>query len=296
MVNYSIIIPHKNSYALLLKLLKTIPNLPEFEVIVVDDCSESEQIDKLKSNIFATNVKVIYQSIARGAGAARNKGIEVAKGKWLIFADSDDYFSGDMNIIVDEYRNSDADIVYFLCDSVNTVNGERAERHSLYNFYVENFSSKDGEDLLRYKYTPPWGKMIRRDIVLQNSILFDEVKTSNDVFFSIKVAYYARIVDVSKKVLYNITVTSGSLITKMDKEAVDSRYLVALRSNLFLRQIKKHKYQQSILYYCYKAPSFGLKYFLRFVALAVKYRANPFIGLSKLSSLRRVLSIRESKF
>src|SRR5690606_29417331 len=96
MIQVSIIIPHYNSTELLEKLISTIPEISSIQTIVVDDHSnefhknrlmEIEQANKNRNILFLTN-----DLDKKNAGSSRNKGLKHAKGKWVLFADSDDYF------------------------------------------------------------------------------------------------------------------------------------------------------------------------------------------------------------
>ena len=86
-INYSFIIPHKNSVKLLNRCLDSIPQREDIEIIVVDDNSDEKPIVK-------RTVEVVYLTYkeSNGAGKARNIGITKAKGRWLLFADCDDYY------------------------------------------------------------------------------------------------------------------------------------------------------------------------------------------------------------
>ena len=91
----SIIVPHFNSPALLQRLLDSIPNQENVEVLVIDDLSNShlKEYYECKDRNSDRNVIFLNNTVQnKGAGGARNVGLAHAKGKWLLFADSDDYF------------------------------------------------------------------------------------------------------------------------------------------------------------------------------------------------------------
>jgi len=48
-----------------------------------------------------------------GAGYARNIGLDQAKGKWLLFADADDFYVENMPDIIYSYADSEADVIFF---------------------------------------------------------------------------------------------------------------------------------------------------------------------------------------
>jgi len=91
MINYSIIIPHKNISQLLERCLRSIPSREDLEIIVVDDNSSHEEIANIKhfqSQPDIPDFLLLLTSEGKGAGFARNRGVERAKGKWVVFADA----------------------------------------------------------------------------------------------------------------------------------------------------------------------------------------------------------------
>ena len=95
MTQLSFVIPAYNASATIVRCLDSIYNLAltesDFEVICIDDCSKDntiaiiEEYAKLRSNI-----TLLRQTENHRQGAARNKGIAIAKGKYIVLVDSDD--------------------------------------------------------------------------------------------------------------------------------------------------------------------------------------------------------------
>lgn len=91
----SFIIPAYNASKTIVRCLDSIYTLSineaDFEVIVIDDCSKDNTIQIVeKYAITHTNVTLLRQSENHRQGAARNRGISIAKGKYIVFIDSDD--------------------------------------------------------------------------------------------------------------------------------------------------------------------------------------------------------------
>jgi glycosyltransferase involved in cell wall biosynthesis len=89
---FSIVIPYHNSSATIGRLLASIAKskkAPTLEVIVVDDAS-FEEIRNPKSEIRnKLKIKIIKLKTNRGPAVARNRGVEIARGKFVVFLDSD---------------------------------------------------------------------------------------------------------------------------------------------------------------------------------------------------------------
>lgn len=150
-------------------------------------------------------------------------------------------------------------------------------------------------DYFKCCYTVPWGKMIRRSIVMNNDIRFDEVIAGNDMWFSVNTGLIANKVTYESVPLYCITVTSNSITTTLSKDRFESRFLVTLRVNNLLRKHHKARYQISVLYFLAKAYQFGIKYMFHVWWLCIKNKSNLFIGMHKLLHISHVIRDRQNK-
>ena len=111
---FSVIIPHREIPDLLMRCLKSIPVSEDIQVIVVDD--NSPDVDTYLEKypeLSRPYLEFIRAPKNGGAGYARNIGLNHAKGKWLLFADADDFFVGNMYDIISMHVESDADVIYF---------------------------------------------------------------------------------------------------------------------------------------------------------------------------------------
>ena len=93
---------------------------------------------ELKNLNLNSNVKLIFCNVSRGAGAARNIGLTYAKGKWILFADADDFFQDGLEILLNNYLHSDVDIVYFNM-TIKNESGRQTFRHLRYSKLVKDF-------------------------------------------------------------------------------------------------------------------------------------------------------------
>ena len=237
-MNFTIIIPHKNIPNLLERLIKSIPERDDLEIIVVDDGSDFKVVDFDKFPYKdRENLQLILNRESHGAGFARNCALPLAKGKWIMFADSDDFFNKGFNDFLDEYVDSDADIVYFNANSIDTDTYEPSNRvdhlHDFINEYHNDLSH--GELEMRYLFTEPWCKMVRRDLIEQNGVRFEETSIRNDVRYSYLVGYYARKIIVDDRQLYCVTTRQDSVSRGTGRQAtLDELKVFAGWKNFFL--------------------------------------------------------------
>ena len=127
---FSIIVPFYNSSLTIKRLIDSIPERKDIEVLIADDNSREEECQMLRSSVSERpEISVLRSENNLGAGHARNMALEQAKGKWLIFADADDYFTPGFNDCLDKYADSDLDLIFFSATSVHENTGELSTRH-----------------------------------------------------------------------------------------------------------------------------------------------------------------------
>src|SRR5690625_5039373 len=174
MYDLSIIIPHYNSIDSLKKLLLSIPKRENIQIIVVDDKSEEDNYlisdDQFDHVLFLDN-----KTPNKGAGTCRNIGLDYARGKWLLFADADDFFVEKFYNIIQKYFSSKNDVIFFKPTSIAIDTGNKADRHIKYENLVKGYSEVGDRSSivrLKYRFFVPWSKLIRREFIQKNKILF----------------------------------------------------------------------------------------------------------------------------
>ncbi len=244
---FSVIVPHYNSATQLKRLIDSIPVDKSVQLIVVDDkstenVSEVERLVCDRDGIFLHNT-----TSQKGAGTCRNIGLSHAVGKWLIFADADDYFLDCAFGTLREYADSPADIVYFPPTSRYLNTDIIAKRHIPYEKLVRQYAenpSDDNEMLLRYKFMSPWSKIIRNRLVQEKQIAFDEIPASNDVMFSMIAAYNAKSIQSAMETIYCITSSENTLTTQRNEERYWARVEVFVKRYWFMLDhldVKKYR-------------------------------------------------------
>lgn len=246
-INYSIIIPHKNSTELLQYCLNSIPVRDDVQVIVVDDNSDADKVD---FNNFpkwrGTNYEYYLTKEGKGAGYARNVGLEHAKGKWVIFSDADDYFLPSFDNILNENQTSNADITFYRPQAVMlNDHNMRSNRADGYNYLIDETIKTNNTCLISLMWMSPCSKIIRRDIV--NGIKFEEIRYSNDNVFSVTIACNATNIEVKEESFYMITQSDNSLTSNfLQKEGE-----LECRTGAFLRVVYIAKNHGKDIHYYY---------------------------------------------
>lgn len=163
-------------------------SLDDFEVVCVID-GATDGTEEAVKEYCKTDDRFRY--VARengGAGAARNTGIDEAKGKYIVFPDADDIYSKDYLLkLYDAADGPDAEIAvcnYYVFDHM--AGEERDEKGFNDKLFEEGkvYSAKRKRRILKNIHVRINSKMYRLDFIVSNGLRFSETKATNDLFFS----------------------------------------------------------------------------------------------------------------
>jgi succinoglycan biosynthesis protein ExoO len=120
--------------------------MPLIEVIVVDDCSSDETVAIVEEHMSRDDrVRVVQLDRNGGPATARNRGIELARGRWLAILDSDDLFAPDrLHALVSIAEREKIDIV---ADNLVVFSEGKAPRAA---FFLDPATPSGPLDLLSY--------------------------------------------------------------------------------------------------------------------------------------------------
>lgn len=280
-MTYSFIIPHYNLPHLLKRCVASIPEREDVEIIVIDDNSNPEHKPKLyEIRDSRQNLRLIELEENNGGGHARNVGLTCATGKWVIFADSDDFFNYCIDQILDEYTNAPEDIIFFKTNSLDCETYENANRSILSsNRYIDLWFQDQikAEDKLRYLHGVPVSKIIKRILIENHELKFDSTRIHNDTTFTYLSGHYAAKISVDRRCLYCATARTGSVSTQKGIQHQLTTINILGRGVVFFHQIGKRYFEDYLaanLYLLIRAkdyPNFDI---------AIKQLID--IGLSKI--------------
>lgn len=204
---FTVIIPVYNVAAYLSKCINSVlkQEFKQYEVILIDDGSTDES-GKMCDEFAKQDKRIVaIHQKNKGLSAARNIGIENAKGEYILFLDSDDYWhdSRALNIIYSRLSVSNADILSFnymkFCDDVferpyfrqdNDMPLDELEKNSL-EYQVNN----------ELWIACAWNKVIKRELFYQGKLYFNFGITSEDIDWCLRLALYAEKFDFIANVI-----------------------------------------------------------------------------------------------
>lgn len=195
----SVIIAMYNAQDFIAECLASLANqtMQDFELIVVDDCSTDNSLKVVESfsATFSDRLKVMKLSSNSGCpGIPRNFAMDVACGKYIYFLDSDDLLSEtaleDFYSVAEKFN---ADVVHSeKCFAFVAEGGEVEAKISSIQTgefvtvpTLETFDiGKRVNDFVAKKFLwQAWGKLFRRQFLMDNKIRFSAMSTYEDFVF-----------------------------------------------------------------------------------------------------------------
>ncbi len=203
MTELSIIIPVYNREKTIEKCLDSIIESVEAaesfspEIVLVDDGSADASVKICREYADKQNYIRLIENRHAGVSAARNAGIDAAKGEYIAFVDSDDYLGRDFISLLKDALKSKPELAVFRAhyfvnalgncseDAVDLTEGEALDIECIYAPLVEQ------------KLNSCWSKAFRKDIISSNCIRFTEgMQISEDYLFVLDYASRCKSVSI----------------------------------------------------------------------------------------------------
>lgn len=192
----------------------------DYEIIVVDDGSDVSP-QPLTESFGKPNI-YFYQQQHKKQGAARNLGMEHARGEYILFIDADDYlFPDTLHHCIQKIKETGTDMLSFLfrktyCREIETAGTETVSYSSVMSgaeyMYTHNTSGS------------PCLYIFRKDICRDNHIKFTENIFHEDEEFTTKLYFFARKILAGNQVIYAYYQRENSTVQKPDKAHIRSRF------------------------------------------------------------------------
>ena len=196
---FSVIVPEHNSAEFMRKGLESIRSqtFTDYELIVIcDRCGDRTE------EIAAEYADTVIRIDAGCCAAARNAGLEKARGEWILFMDDDDWFP-------------DGNVFKTIAENV----GKEGEDILAFGFYWQNIGYR--RNTPERLYTAVWNKAWRREFIERIGARFPEWKHSDDEGFSRLTHHRAKIAYLDANLYYYNFMRPGSLTWQIENGMLD---------------------------------------------------------------------------
>ena len=250
-IMYSFIVPVYNARNTIVRCLDSIYKLPlnkcKFEVIVIDDCSTDNTVEVIEEYAKKhASIMLLRQNENHRQGAARNRGVSCASGKYIVFVDSDDESVDGVVGALHLAEKHDLDMVAMHYVTVDEY-GNIAEKDSIVLDGI--FTGVELQTKHPYWGTAPWSYVYKKSFLQKVDYPFREDVFYEDSDFVSVHLFHARSMMYSLysgyKAYYNAQSTTHTITYKhmVDYMLLGTRMLNFYRS----LESKKTSYSLSIL-------------------------------------------------
>lgn len=217
----SVLIPFYNCEKYINRCLESVAvqSFNDFEVVLINDCSDDKSLEVALSALNKhkrISYKLLQNPQNKGVAYCRNRLIENASGKYLLFVDADDQIEADMlEMLYNKAEQENADIV------VSDFFYETSEKTFVAHDFVATSKEENIKNAIEQKivYTGLWNKLIISDLVRSNGLCFPiDLNMSEDRLLVIKLYCFANKISKLDKPLYRYNRMNESSITATKTE------------------------------------------------------------------------------
>lgn len=238
----SIIIPVYNSELYIERAINSVSHIKkiDYEILCVNDGSTDNSLDILKNLKKRIPQLSVFTQENQGLSGARNTGIRIAKGKYILFLDADDWLS-----ISDEYlfkilefiKIHNVEVFGFRLKFIDSKTGEVSfmDKHPITYETVNT-----GIEFLKQGYQPSSSCLflIDKSLIIKNELFFYPKISQQDVEFTLRLMLFTKSAYFSEKILYNYFRNEGSISKPKTIEAFKKNLCDAI---IVAEQMKSNK-------------------------------------------------------
>ena len=259
----SVIVPVYNAGEHIARCIESIrrQSYQNLEIIIVNDGSKDVSLHVCEMYARVDKRILLIDKANSGVSATRNLAMEMAKGKYLQFADSDDYLAPDATrLLVEAAEANQTDLViapYYRVEETKPLfakEGESYQTIQQFGFLEKGFYDKHAfarslmKEPASFYYGVMWNKLYRADIVHAHDDILcaEDLDWSEDLYFNLSYIRYAERFYALSTPIYNYYNTPGSAVHTV----LNPVNVVTTRAALF--SYYKALYEQMGLYEEYK--------------------------------------------
>ena len=282
MPKISIIMPVYNKEKYLKECLDSVlrQTFQDIEIICVDDGSTDSSPEMLKGYAEKDSRIRFLRQKNQGAGPARNYGFSLAAGEYVIFLDSDDIFEEKLlEKLFERIEETDSDVVVCRSDRYNqktkkTVSCSWTIQKDLLPNEGPFPSTAVKKDFFMAFVWWPWDKLYRKAFIEKLGIQYQNLRTTNDLFFVAASMLKANKISIINDVLVHHRVGMGSSLSVTREKSWSCFYKALLHLREYMKKEKLYgRFEQDFINYSLHFSLWNLEtlhgysYFLLYNAL-----------------------------
>lgn len=192
----------------------------DLEIIIIDDASTDKTLEIVKRRyaMYENIVIVTGEKSSGAAGKPRNIGIDLAKGKYMMFLDPDDIFTLDAcKVLWETIEKQKSDIVI---GAYEQFDERKTYMHPVVKKMKQPISKLQIKDRIQFMQLPPsiWCKIYRTDFIKAHQITFPEGIACQDAVFMTACYLKANHIAYVPKVVYRYRLRSTSITNNIKEK------------------------------------------------------------------------------
>ena len=263
MCKISVVLPVFNGGRYIEKAIDSVlsQSLDDFELIIVNDGSTDNTLEII--NGFNDKRIILINQENRGPGAARNRALEIVRGEYVMFLDSDDWFFDDaFETAYNEASQKDTDITIFQIIKFDSGNFSENDWFNLNNFdeTFDNrvFNPHECGDFLFDISVSACQKIFKRQFLFKINARFPEGIYFEDMPFFFYTFLKAQRISIIRKHLYVRQKHPGSITESVDSKFLDTVPAGQILMDIFIESGFYDMYRFDLLAFKVNGPRYAL--------------------------------------
>ncbi len=251
----SVIIPiynvEKNIDQCLKSILQQSIPITDYEIIIIDDGSTDSSFSLIKEITKSFTHIHLYSQENKGVSCVRNRGLQLAKGKYLYFVDGDDYIATNtLKILIEKAIMNNLDILEF--------SSIRTQSRNFKNSKTKSYPTNELKILNGNKYIASrsfhdalWVYFYKREFLLKTRLQFIEGRTKQDMIFNAELISLAQRVAFYPLDTYRYVINPFSITTRRDpkglRRSIEDFVFITLKYNKLILKLENQNVNTTIL-------------------------------------------------
>ena len=235
---------------------------------MVDDSTLDNSIEIVKTLLenykSVIEIRIIHHEVNKGLSAARNTGINIAKGEYIFFLDSDDWISEDcIEKQVSIAKEGNVDMVFGDIEIVGDT--ERLSKWWNFDSLLDYYYDREVIQKLYYSnqlYMMAWNKLVKRSFIIDNDLYFKEGIIHEDDLWSFRVMLVIDSIGILNQKTYFYLLRNGSITKENSSKNIIYKYNIGI-------EMLKLAIKQNI-----QSQNYALNYLISFIHRSVFNNTN----------------------
>ncbi|OEK08598.1 hypothetical protein A8C32_03875 [Flavivirga aquatica] len=243
----SVLIPMYNANLYIANCLESLINQDlskkDYEIIIMDDGSKDNCKDIVKDYLEKHEHISLYVERNVGSDSTRNKLLKLAKGDYVYFLDADDYLVyNSLGGILEYASKNDLDLIGFDTLETSNLKAFKLKKGDAVNNQTLTMRGLDYIKENKHLRHEVWWYFVKRKLLINNNISFDESGNNADVIFTLKALLKSSRMAYKSIQIHRYVQTTTSVMrdksVEKKRKLIDSMYLMILSYSRLINTIE----------------------------------------------------------